>query len=40
MRIMNLKDDVCDDKYCSVAIKTEDEKVHGQALELEVDKKT
>ena len=41
MRIMNLKNDVCDDKYFSLfAIKAEAEKIHNLALELEMDKDT
>jgi hypothetical protein len=41
MRIMNLKNDVCDDKYLSLfAIKAEAEKIHNLALELEMDKDT
>ena len=41
MRIMNLKNDVCDDKYFSLfAIKPEAEKIHNLALELEMDKDT
>ena len=34
MRIMNLKNDVCDDKYLSIfAIKAEAEKIHYLALD-------
>ena len=41
MRIMNLKNDFCDDKYLSLfAIKAEAEKIYNLALELEVDKNT
>ena len=41
MRIMNLRNDVCDDKYFSLfAIKAEAEKIHNLALELEIDKST
>ena len=41
MRIMNLKNDVCDDKYFSLfAIKAEAEKIYNLALELEIDNST
>ena len=41
MRIMNFKNDVCDDKYFSLfAIKAEAEKIHNLALQLEIDKET
>ena len=41
MRIMNLKNDVCDDKYFSLfAIKAEAEKIHNLALQLEIDQNT
>ena len=41
MRIMNFKNDVCDDKYFSLfAIKAEAEKIHNLALQLEIDQKT
>jgi hypothetical protein len=41
MRIMNFKNDVCDDKYFSLfPIKAEAEKIHNLALELEMDKDT
>ena len=38
---MNLKNDVCDDKYFSLfAIKAEAEKIYNLALELEIDNST
>jgi len=38
---MNLKNDVCDDKYFSLfAIKEEAEKIHNLALQLEIDQNT
>ena len=38
---MNLKNDVCDDKYFSLfAIKAEAEKIHNLALQLEIDQNT
>ena len=38
---MNLKNDVCDDKYFSLfAIKAEAKKIHNLALQLEIDQNT